>query len=124
MKIKIVAAFAIAAAAAGMLMAGCEKVEQQTDVAPEHTEHSARADIETSLKAYTATHGLAKEDIREGLVIPWTLQKAESPYSLRHGFLVATGKTGGEGCPVFKVVTYSGRGNAQHRYDVNMAICP
>lgn len=87
-------------------------------------------DVQKSVSGYFNTMNIKKDQAKEGLTVPWvsmTQQKGwlgVSPPPVSSGFAVATGKTGANGCPVFKVVAFSLGLGTTNRTDATLAICP
>ncbi|TAL27710.1 MAG: hypothetical protein EPN97_16580 [Alphaproteobacteria bacterium] len=90
-------------------------------------------DAHKAISGYFNTLGLKREQVKEGLTIPWVATTMRHTWingdfmPVTHGFALATDKTASNGCPVFKIIAFDSGfsgGKYTSRYEANFGICP
>lgn len=121
---------ALFAATAILGATGCTPTPAEVKQSAETT---YAADLQNTLTGYFNSHGMKAQDVKEGLTIPWTASRATldklSEGQLikaehRSGYMIATGKTSPDGCPVFDVQLIKENGKYTYRYETQIPVCP
>ena len=132
MKHKFLKSMALVLAFSGFAPMAQAETQAEVDAraAQENISKNYIGDVQKSVSAYFNTLNIKSSQVKEGLTIPWVNTAVHDGWfgykatPAVNGFAVASGKTGANGCPIFKVIAFDHDIRDTQRVEANFTICP